>query len=366
MNNSAFVRELKESYTHTKDIAAAKILVIDDEVAQTELIENVLCLDGFRHIACTNDSRGALSLFVEFEPDIILLDLHMPPPDGLRLLRVLNPSIDPFTFLPIIVLTAEADFASKRSALSSGASDYLTKPWVPQELCLRVRNSLRLRFQQLWLDQQRRLMEREISVRTQELESYQLELKQAQCEIIERLSRAAEQHDDETGQHTRRVGLISFLIAQNMGLSASECADIQRAAPMHDVGKIGVPDAIVLKPGELDESEWSLVRQHCGIGAALLSGGRSGLVQMSERIAFTHHERWDGSGYPRGLKGEEIPLEGRVVAAADVFDALTHERPYKKAWPVEEALAEMRAQSGHQFDPTVIEAFLKLPHDRLV
>lgn len=192
------------------------------------------------------------------------------------------------------------------------------------------------------------------------------ELGDSQIEILTRLARAAEYRDDDTGQHTQRVAHTSALLAQVMGMSESEVEIIRLAAPLHDVGKIGVSDLILLKPGKLTDDEFAIMKSHAALGAALLSNGHSDVVQAAERIAGSHHERWDGRGYPNRLAGEQIPLEGRILAVADVFDALTHARPYKEAWAVEEAIAEILRQSGTQFDPAVVEAFLQLPHHELV
>jgi putative two-component system response regulator len=274
--------------------------------------------------------------------------------------------VHPLLFLPVIVISGEQGSEAKHQALLTGASDYICKPFVADEVCLRVRNQLRIHFQQLYLHEQNRELEREIVLRTRELEDYELELKQAQIEVTVRLARAAEHRDDDTGQHTQRVGLSCFLIAQGMDLPPDLTALLRRAAPLHDVGKIGIPDSILRKPDKLNEEEWRIMQSHCQIGADLLSGGRSLLLRMAERVALSHHERWDGNGYPGKAGGDEITIEGRVLAVADVFDALTHDRPYKRAWSVEEALSEISSQRGRQFDPDVVDAFMELPHEQLI
>jgi putative two-component system response regulator len=208
-------------------------------------------------------------------------------------------------------------------------------------------------------EQSRQLLEQRVNERTSDLA-------QSQAEVLNRLARAAEFRDDDTGQHTQRVGRTTALLAQALGVPTEQVALIRQAAPLHDVGKIAISDVILLKPGRLTDEELALMKTHAMVGATLLSGGSSEVVQMAERIAGSHHERWDGKGYPHGLQGEAIPLVARLLAVADVFDALTHERPYKKAWPVEEAVAEIARQSGRQFDPRVVEAFLTLPHEGLV
>ncbi len=340
------------------DLLHAKILLVDDDPANIQLLQDILGLAGFTNIKSTSDPRGVLALFVEFEPDLILLDLSMPYITGHELLTMLKPMIHETDYVPVLVLTGEHSFEARHSALAAGASDLLTKPFMPDEVLVRATNLLRLRFRQMRLQQQ-------VRERTQELEQYQLELKEAQLETISRLARAAEHRDDDTGRHTQRVGLLCAMIAQSLGRPHHENQLLQFAAPLHDVGKIGIPDSILLKPGKFSEVERKVMQRHCIIGGELLCGGRSETVQMAERIARSHHERWDGSGYPQGLAKVEIDIESRIVAIADVFDALTHDRPYKQAWSIEEAVAEIKAQSGRQFDPEIVEAFLTLSHQDL-
>ncbi len=359
-------RQHQDVLSRMKEITAARILVIDDDADIVKMLENILHFDGFKYVHGMTNSRGALAQFVEFAPDIVLLDLSMPAPDGFQLLQLMACHIHPLLFLPIIVITGETGSEARHQALESGASDYISKPFAADEVCLRVRNQLRIHFQQQFLHEENMMLEREIIERTREMEDYELELKQSQIEVTVRLARAAEHRDDETGQHTQRVGLTCFLIAQEMNLAPEATALLRRSAPLHDVGKIGVPDSILRKPAKLNAEEWQIMQSHCHLGAALLSGGRSALLQMAERVAISHHERWDGTGYPHGEKGTAIPIEGRIVAVADVFDALTHNRPYKKAWSVEDSLTEIRAQSGRQFDPDAVDAFLDLPHAQLI
>jgi putative two-component system response regulator len=244
--------------------------------------------------------------------------------------------------------------------------DFVVKPFIAAEVLLRVHNLLMVRIQQMELERRNRELQEEVVHRTRELEEYELELKEAQMEVVARLARAAEQRDDDTAHHTQRVALTCSLLAQGLGLPEADISLIRLAAPLHDVGKIGIPDAVLLKPGQLDDGEVQEMRRHCNIGAGLLSGGHSSLVSMAERIALTHHERWDGTGYPREIGGMDIPIEGRVVAVADVFDALTHSRPYKAAWSIEGAVEEIGREAGRHFDPQVVEVFMELPHEELV
>jgi putative two-component system response regulator len=258
-----------------------------------------------------------------------------------------------------LVLTADATEEVRHRALEAGARDFLTKPFSASELLLRVRNLLEVQRLHRQLRDQNASLERQVARRTGELE-------QARLEILDRLALAAEYRDDATQQHARRIGRTARVLASAVGLGDGQARLIGRAAPLHDIGKIGVPDAILLKPGRLTEAEFAAMKTHTTIGAGILSGGTSTLLRMAERIALSHHERWDGQGYPYGRHGTEVPLAGRIVAIADVFDALTHERPYKQAWPVATAVAEMLSQRERQFDPALLDAFATLDHDALV
>lgn len=337
----------------------AKLLIVDDELANVRLLEQTLQRWGYAHIHSTTDSRQAVALFTEVGPDLVLLDLMMPYLDGFEILNLLRGLIPPETVLPILVLTADITPQAKLKALSSGAKDFLTKPFDSAELLLRISNMLETRYLHQQLQNQNVILEEKVRERTAELQA-------SQIEILERLAQAAEYRDDDTGQHTQRVGVVSAQIARGMGLSDERIDLLRRAAPLHDVGKIGISDAILLKPERLTKDEFEIMKTHTTIGSALLAEGRSDLVVLASSICVNHHERWEGGGYPNGIAGEEIPLEGRIVTVADVFDALTHERPYKKAWPVEEAVAEIAKQQGKQFDPAVIDSFMQLPHMNLI
>ncbi len=234
--------------------------------------------------------------------------------------------------------------------LSAGAFELLRKPAEPEELSLRVRNGLYIRNLHLQIAAFQEQIEKKVAERTRALH-------EAQIEILQRLGRASEYRDDDTGDHTKRVGTLSARIAQAMNLSGEEVELIRLAAPLHDIGKIGIRDAVLMKPGKLTESEYTVMRTHAMIGSRILEG-KSPLLKMAEIIARTHHERWDGTGYPSRLSGDAIPLPGRIVAVADVFDALISARSYKAAWPVTRAIAEIKAQSGRHFDPKVVSAFL--------
>lgn len=333
----------------------ARILIVDDEAANVELLRRVLDRAGFRKVDSTTDPGEAVSLYVQTRPDLILLDLHMPHMDGLAVMDRLNQIIEA-SYLPILMLTGDLSPEARREALSRGAKDFVNKPFNPDEVLLRIRTLLETRFLYLQIQSQNQMLEAKVRERTRELES-------AQIEIIERLARAAEFRDDNTGQHTERVGHMAALLARELGLTDAQVSLIRRAAPLHDVGKIGIPDAILLKLGNLTPAEFELVKTHTTIGARILSASRFALLRLAEEIAFSHHERWDGAGYA-GLAGDQIPLAGRIVTVADVFDALTQKRPYKPAWPVEEAVAEVDRQRGRQFDPAIVDAFLRIVEKR--
>jgi len=334
-------------------IKSARILIVDDQDANILYLETILGRAGYTSYQSTNDPRQVLGLFEQHRPDLILLDLMMPHLDGFAVMEQLKPLTAPDSYLPILVLTADVSPETRRRALSSGANDFLVKPFDPGEAVLRIQNLLSAWFLHIMPQQQNHILEEKVRERTRELEESQLE-------VLQRLAQAAEFRDDDTGQHTQRVGEIAALVAQALKFPAQRIELLRRAAPLHDVGKIGISDTILLKPGKLTPEEFEIVKSHAAIGARMLANGRSDMVQMAEAIALSHHERWDGAGYPQGLKEEVIPIEGRVVAVADVFDALTHERPYKKAWSVEEARAEIARQSAKQFDPRVVEAFLQV------
>jgi putative nucleotidyltransferase with HDIG domain len=337
--------QAKEAHAAEDHAKNARILIVDDQEANVRLLEGILKrAAGYHALRSTTDSREVLSLFAEFQPDLILLDLHMPHLDGFAVMEELKELVPPGAFLPILVLTADVTPEAKQRALAGGAKDFLAKPFDPIEVLLRIKNLLETRFLH-------------IELRTQ--------LADAHLEVIDRLAIAAEYRDDETGEHIKRVGQTSALLARALKLPSEQVLLIRRAATLHDVGKIGIPEHILLKPGRLTPDEFNDMKSHTTIGARILSGGQFPLLRMAEEIALTHHERWDGSGYPRGLKEEAIPLVGRIVAVADVFDILTHPRPYKKAWLAEEAIAELQRVAGTQFDPAIVAAFLDLHQDTL-
>ncbi len=330
-------------------ILDATVLIVDDQPVNIQLLKVLLRDAGYTRVVATTEPRDALALYLTHHPDIVLLDLQMPHLDGFGVMAQLK-QYESTGFVPILVLTAETDPAVRYRALQSGARDFLNKPFDRIETAARIRNLIELR--QLYQQKARHAAELEVTVadRTREL-------RDTQQEIIHRLGHAAEYKDNETGNHIIRMSLYARVLARRAGLSLPEQEMVTRAAPMHDIGKIGIPDRILLKPGPLTPDEWLVMRTHAEIGADLLSGSSSPLIQLAQTIALSHHERWDGNGYPRKLSGSDIPLVGRIVAVSDVFDALTSVRPYKRAWTVEEAEAEMRRGAGRQFDPALVELF---------
>jgi putative two-component system response regulator len=330
----------------------ARVLVVDDETTNLAMLEELLTSSGYQGVRCLNDSRDAVRVAREWNADIILLDLNMPYYDGFAVLEELRGGARPDEYLPVLVLTADSTTTAKQRALRLGATDFLTKPFDHVEVLLRIANLLQTRSLHLSLQRNNELLERRVVQRTAELE-------EARLEILHRLAAAAEFRDDQTHQHTLRVGDVAALLGIELGFSDADADVMRQAAPLHDLGKIGIPDEILLKPGKLTTEEFAEIKRHTEIGARILAGSRYAILQMGEVIARTHHERWDGSGY-LGMSGEAIPLVSRIVAVADVFDALMHERPYKRAWPREEAVSYMRDGAATQFDPMVVTVFLQL------
>ena len=340
-----------------KIIKEAKILIVDDQPANVTLIEKMLDIDGYLNVISTTDPTQVENLYLEQNSDLVLLDLNMPVMDGYQVLSKIR-EVDP-DYPPIIVLTAQSDRESRIKALDLGARDFLAKPFDRVELMTRIRNMLEVRIMTKAMKNQNLVLDRMVKERTQELNDTRLE-------VIRRLGRAAEYRDDITGFHIIRMSRYSQLLGLAAGMDEAEAEALLNASPMHDIGKIGIPDNVLMKPGKLDPEEWEIMKTHVDIGVEILSGASSMLMDMAAEIAQNHHEKWDGSGYPQALAGEDIPLSGRVVAVADVFDALTTERPYKKAWPVEKAVEFLKEQKGQHFEPRLIDLFLEILPDILV
>jgi putative two-component system response regulator len=336
----------------TRTMTDARILVVDDQESNVQLLERLLRMKGYTQIETLTDSRQAVDRFVAFRPDLVCLDLRMPHMSGLEVLEELQPIVGGTDYVPILILTADTAAETKQTALSMGAKDFLSKPFDAVEALLRIHNLLETRFLYRELREQNDRLDQKVRERTRELE-------EAQQEILSRLALAAEYRDDQTGEHTRRVGHMAALLARELGLSDQEAELIRQAAPLHDLGKIGVPDGVLMKPGRLTPEEFATMKTHTEIGARLLSGSRFPLLRLAQEIARTHHEWWNGAGY-FGLVGEAIPLASRIVSVADTFDAITHDRPYRAAAPIRAALDELRREAGRQFDPQVVEAMARV------
>lgn len=307
----------------------SRILVVDDEPANLKVMREVLAKTYRMSFAKSGDA--ALALIEKELPKLILLDIMMPNMNGFDVCKAVksNPAT---AHIPIIFVTALGDESDEFKGFELGAVDYITKPISPAIVRARVKTQLSL-------------------VQAEQL-------KQAHVDLVERLGRAAEYKDTDTGEHIVRMSQYSKILALALGAPELHAEQLRQAAPMHDIGKIGIPDAILLKPGSLTSAEFEQMKQHTVIGAQILSNSSSPLLQLAHKLAIEHHEKWDGTGYPNGLKGEEISIEGRIVAIADVFDALTSKRPYKEAWGIQETIEHMKGQSGKHFDPKLIDLFI--------
>lgn len=362
---------LDSTATTDVTISTAKILIIDDEPFNITFCQKLLRDLGYVNCLGQTDSSRAMVTILAERPDLIILDVMMPVLSGVDLLRLIRDH-EELSHIPVLILTASSDRTTKATVLELGATDLLAKPIDVSELSPRVKNSLTLKRYHDRLRDHANSLEEAVRQRTADLEASRLD-------VIHCLARAVEYRDDHTGRHVERVGRYAGLIGEALSLDSDTCRMLQMAAQLHDVGKIGIPDDVLLKPGRLtpdeydcmqrhtlfgkkiveqmSERDWEKFRQHVHIGCRILEPHRSPLLMMAARIALTHHERWDGAGYPLGLAGEDIPLEGRITAVADVFDALSSRRPYKPAFPLERCFEVMDQESGKHFDPKVVEAF---------
>lgn len=330
----------------------ATILIVDDQMTNIMLLESILQSAGYTHLYSIQDPTQVVPLFKQLHPDLICLDIRMPELNGFQVMGQLK-VIYRNAYLPILVLTSEEDRGTRLRALESGAKDCLHKPFDKIEVLMRIRNLLEASLLNKAMSRQNETLEETVKIRTREL-------KETQFDVVHRLARAAEYRDNETGGHIVRMSHYATILGRACGMSEEECDILFHATPMHDVGKLGIPDRILLKPGKLTPDEFDIMKQHTVIGANLLTGSQSAVLQMGEVIALTHHEKWDGSGYPNCLSGENIPLIGRICAIADVFDALSSKRCYKDPWPLEKTLHEIHSLSGIHFDPHLVSLFDEL------
>jgi len=329
----------------------ARILIVDDESVNLKLLDKMLSAQGYSNLVLVQDSRQVLEIYRQARTDLILLDINMPHLDGFEVMEQLKALDDPL-FPPVVILTAQHGQDFLLRALNSGARDFITKPFYCNELLARVRNMLDAQLMHRMLYDQKAVLNEMVLTRTDEL-------RRTRLQVVQQLGRAAEYRDNETGNHILRMSHISALLAKSIGWNEADCELMLHASPMHDIGKIGIPDHILLKPGKFEPEEWEIMKTHAVIGANILEGDDSELMKCAGEIALTHHEKWDGSGYPYGLSGEAIPLVGRIAALADVFDALTSVRPYKEAWTVEAAVDLIKENRGTHFDPELVTVFLE-------
>ncbi len=361
----------KTDSSSTATLTSAKILILDDEPANVRVLKRYLETAGYSNIQTSTDSTSALEWIDQQRADVLLLDVMMPEVSGIDILGQMrkHPRL---RFVPVLIVTANTDSETKQICLSLGANDFLAKPVDPNELLPRVRNTLITRSFQNQMTRYAQQLERRVKERTRELEL-------SRREVVECLARAAEYRDTETGNHVVRVGRFAGIIARRLNFSEEEVSNLELAAQLHDVGKIAIPDAILHKPGRLDPDEFDYIKRHAAIGHSIIrahspqeaqvlrrhvmAGGQllaaqaSPLLQLASTIALSHHERYDGKGYPLGIKGEDIPLEARVTSVADVYDALSSSRPYKDPMPREKCFEILEEGRGTQFDPRVLDAF---------
>lgn len=346
---SARTGESKDALTELKD---ASILIVDDQEEHLILLSHALRKAGCQNVFTVSDPFLAPEIHHQLRPDLVLLDYRLPPVDGFQVLDQLWESHSSEDHSPVIMITAGAPESVRLKALELGVSDFLERPQDILELIFRVRNVLRIHRLYRQVHQQMMNLDDLVRLRTSELE-------RARKDVLDRLALAAEFRDDQTGDHARRVGEISRLIAVELGMDPEYCEGIASAALLHDLGKIGMPDSVLLKPCSLTKEEFETIRAHPVIGAKILMGCNEPILSMAREIALTHHERWDGRGYPSQLAGHEIPLSGRIVSVADAYDAMTSERPYKHAMSKEAAIREIFRGRRSQFDPKVVSAFFR-------
>jgi putative two-component system response regulator len=325
-------------------------LLVDDSRSVRDFLKRLIEADGQVQVSAFANPLEAMEAAMTHDYDIVLVDYEMPKMDGITLIRQLR-GLPKFADIPIVMVTSTESDDVRMKALEAGATDFVSKRPQALEMNVRLRNLVRLGLAARKLNDRAAHLAAEVAIATAKLQ-------EREEEIILRLALAVEYRDNDTGEHTLRVAKYSRIIAGQLGLSPRLCRDIYLAAPLHDVGKVAIPDSILLKPGRLDEKEMAVIRTHAEIGNRILADSPCELIQIGAIIAAAHHERWDGSGYPKGLKGDEIPIAARIVAVADVFDALTTKRPYKEAMPPQAARQFLVEKKGRDFDPACVDAFI--------
>ena len=336
-----------------QETRSARILVVNSRKSELDQIQVWLSAGGFSHTKLTRTAHEVLTCFVTFDPDVVLFDLQIEQVEGVVLLDRLRGLASQELPVPILALTDPLSESEKQLVASAGAYAFVARPISSTDLLIHVGNASEVRLLRKQRASDAIEFESRLAERTKDLEA-------GQSEIVERLALVTEYRDDRTLEHTRRVGELASETAKKLELPDDFVELMRLAAPLHDMGKTAIADALLLKPGKLTPAEFGVMKAHTTIGANILSNGRSALLKLAEEIALTHHERWEGGGYPSGLTGENIPISGRIVAVADVFDALTHQRPYKEEWSVYRAVNEIMLLSGEQFDPNVVKAFIKV------
>lgn len=333
-------------------IRAARILVVDDNPDQLDLMDVMLRKHRYTGVELLDDPTRVVAAYEAQPYDLILLDMEMPVMNGVDVMRQLK-GVLKGAFMPVIVLTAHEGAEVRMQALGEGARDYISKPVVENEFTHRIRNHLEVRMLYRERELQNEVLEQKVAERT-------AELKETQTEILRRLAKAGEYRDTDTGNHVQRVAASCRALALAAGLDGAQAELIYMASPLHDIGKIGIPDGILLKKGRLTEEEMIIMRRHVEYGGGLLDNHPAPVLRMARTIALNHHEKWDGSGYPCKLAAEAIPIEARIVAICDVFDALTSVRPYKTAWSFDDAMGYLQKNAGGHFDPRLVELFISL------
>ena len=338
------------SRVETTHVENMNILIIDDNSSSIILLEKILRQNGYKNVKAVTDPKYALKIYNEFRPDLLLLDIRLHGCDGIDILSQIR-KIDDNIFLPVIIITPQNDIDSKMVVLKHGAQDYICEPFDNTEILVRIQNALTMRFLHMRIKEDDEQLEYETTKNTKVVGDLQ-------SELIERLLKVAECRDIGSVNHLTRIGMYAYVLAKGTGMSEKESKLLSIAAKLHDIGKIGIPDEILFKPEKLNKDEWEKMKTHTTKGADILKDGSSEIITLAETIALTHHEKWDGTGYPNGLKGDQIPLMGRITALIDVFDALLTERPYKKAWELDKVISYIRSESGLHFDPAVVFAFI--------